>query len=655
MREQIDISNYSESELDIVNCLINARNEADTKLAKNYLELGMSKSKESFNTSKIAHALYLECLLELSTIEYDIKKRAILWDKLFKKTIDFINQYSENEETVVHCSDIIVSYIHEPFISKDFHLLKKGLSIIKSKLDALISLKGINNSSSLLVKKAAILRNFSSFQPTQEAQKSMLEQAIRCVEKSLSGSDHTWFSLLELGHCHLKSSNFEKTLKSFNEKISQAENAYLQSQDLLCTIQNTLALCCLYKETYQTSPFLSAYRTYERIEKNRRRFLQNSFHLAETVIRMYYSYFPAEILSEYLLKADALLNEAISAGFNDARIITDLAFVKAAKGEVSVGEYILKTLKTSSSSTFDWNIIIEDIKSINNSNDLFSQGFVLGIDDASTWNKLGTFAINFLDDIDLGLRMYEAALHFNPKNPIVLTNIARALLQTPLDESTIEKAEYYISKAASCSTFRFQWWRQVRIDVELAKSKLSNSTIVKPAQPKFNLEKIADLYKFYMSLKEMDNPQTRGYELEKLMDSYFLVSLGNSIRSHRIKSGMMEQQIDAAFDFEKAFYRVETKWTKDKADHTDVNNFCVKLNTVGVTGLLISINGFTPSAIESAKLLKNKVRLLLMDGDEIETTLKGCPTFDEAIRLKQLYFYLEDNPYYQITANEHKI
>lgn len=242
MREQVDISKYSDSELDIVNCLINGRNETNIKSAKNYFEKGLSKSKEIFKTSQIAHSLYLECLLEFADIEYDIQKRTTLWGKLFKKLIDFLNQYPDNEEIVEHCSDIIVSYIQEPFISKDFQLLKKGLSILKGKIDSLIVNKGISNSAQLLVKKAAILRHFSSYQVTPEAQKLMLEQALRCVEKSISISDQTWYSFLELGNCYWKSSDFEKNLKSFNEKILQAEDAFLQSQDLKYTIQNTLAI-----------------------------------------------------------------------------------------------------------------------------------------------------------------------------------------------------------------------------------------------------------------------------------------------------------------------------------------------------------------------------------------------------------------------------
>lgn len=654
MTEQIDISHYTESELDIVNNLINGRNDTNINSAKKYFDKALAQSKEIFKTSKIGHSLYLESLSELADIEYDIQKRASLWGKLFKKILDFLNQYPDNEETVLHCADIIIAYIQEPFVGKDFQLLKNGLGILKGKVDTLIAKKGINNSPELLIKKSAILRNFSKYQTTSESQKLMIEQALRCVEKAIYISSDTWYSYLELGNCHWRYSDFEKNIQLFNERIALAENAYMQSQDLKYTIHNTLALCRLYKETFQTAPFLYAFKTYERIEYNRRRFLQNSYYLAETAIRMFYTKFPQEILSDYLSKSDVLLNEAIQAGYNDARIITDLAFIKGAKGEVSVGEHILKTLKTSSSSTFDWNVIVEDIKQIKNSDDLFSKGFVLGIDDASTWNKLGTFAVTFLDDNDLALRMYKAALHFNPSNPIVLTNLSRTLLKNTIDETTLEDAEYYISKAASASTFRFQWWRQVRAEVEAAKKCFAKSQPEKSIKYSYNLTKVADLYKFYLSLKDMDNAQERGFEFEKLITTYFQISLGNSTGSHRIKSTTIEQ-IDAAFHFEKDYYRVEAKWTKNKTDHTDISDFYFKLQTAGVTGLFISINGFTDGAIERARKLKKEVKVLLMDGSEIEATLRGSPTFDEAIRLKQLYFYLEDNPYYQITPSEQKV
>ena len=569
---QINISNYSESEIIIINCLINGRNEKDINIAKKYFNKASSKSEAIFKESNLAYSLYIESICELANIEYDYQKRIILWEKFIKTIIVLLNQYSENEDLILHCSDSFINYIQEQYVSKDIQLLKILFNILIGKIDNLIDFKKITNCSHLLVKKAAILRNFSNYQVTQLSRQKMLEQAHRCIDKSMSIDIPTWYSLLEKGKYFLYSSIFEKKIETYNEKILQAESLFIQSQDLKCTIHNTLALCDLYNITYQTAPFLSMFKIYEEIETNRRRFLYNSYYLAESTIKMFYSHYPDTIISDYLSKSDILLNEAILAGYSDSRIITDLAFIKAAKGEISVAAHILKTLKTGSTSYFDWNDIVEEIKQFKDSNDLFIKGFALGIDEAGIWNKLGTFAVDFLNDIDLGLKMYKFALKLNSSNPIVLTNIARTLLKTTLDETTLSDAEHYITQASNFSTFRFQWWRQVRSEVDNAKNKI---TKLKPYKSSINIEnsnKISELYKFYLKLKEMENTNNRGYEFEKLIKRYIEISLGNARKSYVIKS-KPNQQIDAAFFYDKDFYRVETKWCKEITDHNDIASF----------------------------------------------------------------------------------
>ncbi|AXG69632.1 hypothetical protein KORDIASMS9_01857 [Kordia sp. SMS9] len=649
MQNYLAVSELSDIELDIINNLINGRNENDSIRAKSYFRNSFTKSEGILKTSKISQSLYLESLSELAKVEYNAKERTLTWNLLLKKLRDFSNSSPKSENTIMICCDSIISYIQEPFIDKDNQLIRKTLTMLKGKIDSIIKDKGVLQSAELLIKKAAILRHFAYFQVTNDSKKIAIEQALRCVEKSISISDETWYAYNELGNCYRQFSNFAKKIFIYNERIGLAEESLKHSQHIEITVHNTIALCILYKETYQTAPFIEAFKTYEKIEKNRRRFLKNSFLLAEVVTNMYFSKYPKEMLDEYLDKADSILNEAINAGYSDARIISNLAYIKAAKGEISVGKYVLKTLNHSNTSTFDWNNIIETLDLIKHSEDLFAQGFVLGIDDSNIWNKLGSFAINFLDDIDLGIKMYNVALSFNKSNPIVLTNLARALLKTPLNEAVIEEAEYYISKAAALSNFRFQWWREVREEIHAIQSESFEVETIQPLKKKFNFSKIADLYKYFLFLKEMKDPQKRGYEFEKLIKSYFKISLGNSIGSHRITASS-SMQIDGAFYFQKEFYRVEIKWTKSKSDHTDINDFYFKLNTIGVTGLFISMNGFTDSAINRVKSLKKEVKILLMDGDEIEKTLKGSPTFDEAIRVKQLYFYLEDNPYHIIDA-----
>lgn len=200
---------YTDCEAEIVDCLINGRNDINANHAKNYFDQALNKAKNIFSTSQIAHGLYLESLSELAAIEYDINKRTSLWLLLYNKTIDFLNLYPLNEDLVVLCANKIVSYIKEPFINKDFQSQNKALNILKGKLNSLITHKGVANSCQLLVSKAAVLRSHSYNQTTQESKKLMLEEAIRCVQKSLSISE-TWFGFLELGNCFWAVSNFEK-------------------------------------------------------------------------------------------------------------------------------------------------------------------------------------------------------------------------------------------------------------------------------------------------------------------------------------------------------------------------------------------------------------------------------------------------------------
>jgi tetratricopeptide (TPR) repeat protein len=648
-----EASAYTEIETEIINSLINGRNAFNAKIAKGYFDQALQKSRSIFKSSQIAHSLYLESLAELAGIEYEIRKRTDLWKQLFEKIIEFINLFPSNENLLLNCADNLISYIKEPFISKDPQSQKRALIILKSKIDGLITMNGLEVSGHVLVTKATVLRHLAFYESTPDAQKQIFDKAVRCVVKSLS-LKQTWFGFLELGNCYWGMSNFEKKLESYSDKLRLSEEAFKNSQDILHTVQNTLALCDFFKETYQIAPFLSAFKKYELIEKSKRRYYQHSVHLAETTIRMIYANYPADLLSECISKSDRLLSEAIAAGYQDARMITDLAFIKAANGEISVGTTIVKTLR-SGTEAFDWNTIMADIRTIKDSEDLFSKGFVLGIDDASIWNKLGTFSIKFLDDLELGIKMYDVALHFNPKNSIALTNMARALLKTDLTEEGLKNVEYYISRASSASTFRFQWWRQVKAEFESAKAKFYHDKNITPTNKRsFDLSKIADLYKLYLGLKTSDDVQRRGYDFEKLIATYFKISLGNARGSHRIISATTEQ-IDAAFFFEKDCYRVEVKWTKVPVDDDDIKNFSFKLDTIGVKGLIISINGFTASAIARAKSLKEKKQILLMDGDEIEATLKGSPTFDEAIREKQLHFLYEDNPYHKIKSTEQKV
>ena len=169
---------------------------------------------------------------------------------------------------------------------------------------------------------------------------------------------------------------------------------------------------------------------------------------------------------------------------------------------------------------------------------------------------------------------------------------------------------------------------------------------------KLRLNRLSDLYKGYSYLKDYDDPQARGYELEKLVYRLFEISCGNVFSSYRASlewNKHSTKQIDAAFNFfDQSFYRVETKWTSKPSKPTDIVLFRDKLDVVDVKGLFISIEGFTPEAVKKAYEFRNERQILLMDGEELEFILLGTPTLDEAMRTKQIYFAKDSNPYFKI-------
>ena len=295
----------------------------------------------------------------------------------------------------------------------------------------------------------------------------------------------------------------------------------------------------------------------------------------------------------------------------------------------------------------------ENIPSCNKElgSDLVAQGFALGINKSSIWNILGTYAKRFLDDLSLAISMYRTALKLNPSNAVAMTNLSRALLEQGTLEHARE-AQRWISKAASCADRRFRWWRSVREEVTRT---LEGLCLDQPRNgPKIptRVRRLADLQKTFHALKTWDNTQERGYEFEKLIARLIDFSLGNCQPSYRAKMTWADNsiiQVDAAFCFlDTQYFRVETKWTSTATEPNDIVLFREKLDVAGLKGLFVSVKGFTREAIAKAFSYRHEREILLMDGQELEYVLNGSPSFDEAIRRKQLYFAIESNPYYRI-------
>lgn len=124
--------------------------------------------------------------------------------------------------------------------------------------------------------------------------------------------------------------------------------------------------------------------------------------------------------------------------------------------------------------------------------------------------------------------------------------------------------------------------------------------------------------KDYCSLLSSDNPQERGFKLEKVLKGLFQIFDLDPKASFKV----VGEQIDGAFTFESTDFLLEAKWTKDLTSIGDMDAFAGKLSRKleNTLGLFISINGFSEDAIKAHT--SGRKLMILMDGSDLITVLE---------------------------------
>lgn len=643
-------SDRTQLESDVVNLIIDSRSAKSKDEAKQLLNRAQSICNgANHSDNRNIPSLKLEVLTELATDIDSNEARHNQWKQALDEGFSVLSD-TPDPKYATHLYRKIVDFSQDPHASFTVKEITSLIAQATKSIDSLVPTLEPPSSAQLLTCKASLLRNLSRYQTTRNAEKLTSDRAIRCAEKACDLLPQSWDAFLQLALCHWHIAQFEKDDKSFNYRLEKTETFLWQSVDRDSNRNNMLALASYFRNTYQSIPFFKAYEQYSLLEHNKREYYRGSYLYAEGALQLHYGKYPKLIVDSTLEDADHLLENTIDAGYGDARHVVDLAFLKAARGDISVGIEVAKLLHPPKENV-SWTQIAETVSNRALDSDLFAKGFALGIEKSSIWNKLGTFANRYLEDIDLAISMYHIALRLNPSNSVAMTNLSRTLLNVGTSASA-QEAERWISKAASCADRRFRWWRNVREEVLVSLQKGGAQTTKSLPKHFSSARRLVDLQKIFYGLRLIENPQERGYGLEKLVAQLVYLTLGNCKPSYRAKLKWSDKsifQIDAAFCvLDTQYFRVETKWTSKPVLPSDVVLFREKLDVVSVKGLMISMNGFTPEAIAKAVSYRGDREILLMDGDELEKILNGCPSFDEAIRQKQQYFAVESNPYHQI-------
>lgn len=132
-------------------------------------------------------------------------------------------------------------------------------------------------------------------------------------------------------------------------------------------------------------------------------------------------------------------------------------------------------------------------------------------------------------------------------------------------------------------------------------------------------KQLEDIRKQFFELVSSDNPQQRGFILEKVLKGLFELFDLDPKASFKI----VGEQIDGAFSFEGTDYLLEAKWQQEPVAANDLDSLAGKLSRKleNTLGLFLSINGFSEDAVKAHSSGRRLV--LLMDGSDLMAVLEG--------------------------------
>jgi len=146
--------------------------------------------------------------------------------------------------------------------------------------------------------------------------------------------------------------------------------------------------------------------------------------------------------------------------------------------------------------------------------------------------------------------------------------------------------------------------------------KASYEAIIKKGGVK---DKLAELTQEYYRLLGNDEPQKRGYRLEKVLRELFVLFDLDPKASFKVTG----EQIDGAFTFQSTDYLLEAKWQKEPVAAADLDSLGAKLSRKldNTLGLYLSINGYSEDGVKAHSSGRRLV--ILMDGSDLMAVLEG--------------------------------
>lgn len=333
----------------------------------------------------------------------------------------------------------------------------RELAAVTSDIDAVLShSEDPHRRSALLAAKATVLRHRGKHERVPSPRDTFFDSSIRCAEAAVR--EHPLpASVLELGLCLSQRSGTTKDLERRQQMAGEAEGHLIRAVERGAGEVGRLALASFYRHMHRPLDAVDAFPL-DGPHANYRRVLRSAPVLAEAAIELHYNGYPYGVVERALEDARALLDDAHRGGYGWARHLVDLAMVRALLDGPSAHETVLAKLFDESGDT-DWIHVAE--LAADSGESIEQESFALGVDDSAVWNRLGTYALDFLGDEVLAERLYRQSIRFGSNTHLPITNLARLLIRRG-EPSGLREAWKLLQGVSGSAPPTFPWWRRER-------------------------------------------------------------------------------------------------------------------------------------------------------------------------------------------------
>lgn len=193
-------------------------------------------------------------------------------------------------------------------------------------------------------------------------------------------------------------------------------------------------------------------------------------------------------------------------------------------------------------------------------------------------------------------------------------------------DEKITKAKMAVEKLRKQSKGYFDLLNDLK---KKEQTRIANQNKIKESEA--YQQKLEELKKTFQNIAIGNNPQKRGYQLEKFLTELFLFFDLDPKGSFKIKG----EQIDGAFTFDSTDYLLEAKWQKKPINTQDLYGFGGKIQNKlkNALGLYISLEGFSSECIKTTSPPTNAI--ILMDGMDLMQVLEGRIKLTDMLYIKR--------------------